>query len=665
MRIVRGFLKGKKLDFLKSPTTRPLRDFVKENIFNIINHSNLINIKLENANVLDLYSGVGSFGIECISQGGKKTTFIKIEEEDIDTLSVYEFFLMDALDVSDGDTSLYKQSSVFRAGSQCDNYITKTMKTKELIQLTIQHKIEASKRKIATFKNISHCDPFTEKYEKAQGVLGIGSACKGILENFNGRLLVVQGKFSGKQTTEVDVVYDESLVSIANFKGKKIDELYYGKLSVSDGGEYIGSFTKSEDDVFSVYNGSYNVKQSLATKALGTFYKGFLKITGADSDEDEVVQTIWWEGKQLTEVKELNDDNKEKIKQDISEAEKSLELVKEASKMEFKGEDSNGIPGKYDFMLVRKETYTSENQSNEAKTFSMLAKLRQEIESTHYDDEEYITCVNQIVKYSEDMGTTLIEPLLWATPLLMSKWGGGSPIEPLVVDILGHVITDHNLEQEQRNKYVLEELKNKCKDYPVRFGIMTGIPGDKKFNGMSIKNGSPVSYWINGQEIVDEVTLREEMRVREYARAAIKYYYKKVSLLLEEEQNWLSVKEEIANREASALYLYAYMMFAVAEKCTSAPVDALQYMPKDMVGFPLKKIDIPASLVHNYIEIGEELDATNIAAQFSDGGGQFEGNADGSWTVVEGGVAYMEGQSVKLNDAHFFIVLPEMLDNGP
>jgi|TARA_B100001093_G_scaffold518207_1_gene602279 16S rRNA (guanine966-N2)-methyltransferase len=77
MRIVRGFLKGKKLDFLKSPTTRPLRDFVKENIFNIINHSNLINIKLENANVLDLYSGVGSFGIECISQGGKKTTFIE------------------------------------------------------------------------------------------------------------------------------------------------------------------------------------------------------------------------------------------------------------------------------------------------------------------------------------------------------------------------------------------------------------------------------------------------------------------------------------------------------------------------------------------------------------------------------------------------------------
>ena len=77
MRIVSGFLKGKKIDFLKSSTTRPLRDFVKENIFNVIKHSNLISVKLENANILDLYSGVGSFGIECISRSAKKATFVE------------------------------------------------------------------------------------------------------------------------------------------------------------------------------------------------------------------------------------------------------------------------------------------------------------------------------------------------------------------------------------------------------------------------------------------------------------------------------------------------------------------------------------------------------------------------------------------------------------
>ena len=38
MRIISGSLKGKKLNFIKSTTTRPLRDYVKENIFNILNH---------------------------------------------------------------------------------------------------------------------------------------------------------------------------------------------------------------------------------------------------------------------------------------------------------------------------------------------------------------------------------------------------------------------------------------------------------------------------------------------------------------------------------------------------------------------------------------------------------------------------------------------------
>ena len=87
MRIVSGFLRGKKLDFLKTNTTRPLRDFVKESTFNVIDHSNLIDISLKNAIILDLYSGVGSFGIECISRGAKKTTFV---ENNTSALAVLE-----------------------------------------------------------------------------------------------------------------------------------------------------------------------------------------------------------------------------------------------------------------------------------------------------------------------------------------------------------------------------------------------------------------------------------------------------------------------------------------------------------------------------------------------------------------------------------------------
>lgn len=77
MRVISGSLKGKSISYLKNLITRPLKDSVKENIFNILNHSNLINVKIKNANVLDLYSGFGSFGIECISRGAKKITFVE------------------------------------------------------------------------------------------------------------------------------------------------------------------------------------------------------------------------------------------------------------------------------------------------------------------------------------------------------------------------------------------------------------------------------------------------------------------------------------------------------------------------------------------------------------------------------------------------------------
>ena len=81
MRIISGFLKGKTINYIKNSKTRPLKDIVRENIFNILNHSNLIKIDLLNSKVLDTYSGVGSFGIECLSRGAKKTTFVESNNE--------------------------------------------------------------------------------------------------------------------------------------------------------------------------------------------------------------------------------------------------------------------------------------------------------------------------------------------------------------------------------------------------------------------------------------------------------------------------------------------------------------------------------------------------------------------------------------------------------
>ena len=85
MRVIGGKLKGKSINFLKSKKTRPLKDSVRENIFNILKHSSQMNITIKNSNILDLYSGVGSFGIECTSRGAKKVTFI---EQDVDASNI-------------------------------------------------------------------------------------------------------------------------------------------------------------------------------------------------------------------------------------------------------------------------------------------------------------------------------------------------------------------------------------------------------------------------------------------------------------------------------------------------------------------------------------------------------------------------------------------------
>ena len=77
MRIISGFFKGKKILQPKDINTRPLKDLTKESIFNILLHSKKFKINFHNSLVLDLFSGVGSFGIECLSRGVKKVIFVE------------------------------------------------------------------------------------------------------------------------------------------------------------------------------------------------------------------------------------------------------------------------------------------------------------------------------------------------------------------------------------------------------------------------------------------------------------------------------------------------------------------------------------------------------------------------------------------------------------
>ena len=84
MRIIGGKLKNKKLHFTENLRTRPLKDSVRENIFNILSHSNNVGVDIKNSEVLDLYAGTGSFGLECISREASRIVFV---ENDLDALT--------------------------------------------------------------------------------------------------------------------------------------------------------------------------------------------------------------------------------------------------------------------------------------------------------------------------------------------------------------------------------------------------------------------------------------------------------------------------------------------------------------------------------------------------------------------------------------------------
>ena len=77
MRIIAGKLRGSTLCMPKNKNIRPLKDMARESIFNLLTHSNKISFQLKHSNVLDLYAGTGSFGLECLSRHAKSVYFVE------------------------------------------------------------------------------------------------------------------------------------------------------------------------------------------------------------------------------------------------------------------------------------------------------------------------------------------------------------------------------------------------------------------------------------------------------------------------------------------------------------------------------------------------------------------------------------------------------------
>ena len=75
MRIITGSAKGKKLVSLEGDATRPTSERIKEAVFSSIQFD------VEGRRVLDLFAGSGQMGLEALSRGAERATFIDLSRE--------------------------------------------------------------------------------------------------------------------------------------------------------------------------------------------------------------------------------------------------------------------------------------------------------------------------------------------------------------------------------------------------------------------------------------------------------------------------------------------------------------------------------------------------------------------------------------------------------
>ena len=170
MRIIGGNLRGKKILAPIDKSTRPLKDMVRESIFNIIEHSKNEFVNLNNAKVLDLFSGTGSFGIECLSRGAEKVIFfenyansIKVLKKNLDLLKLNKYSKIiekDSYNISESQLNLKKFDLIFLDPPFKDKNIyqlVKVIKKSKIINnntLLIIHRNKKFKENISEYLKI-------------------------------------------------------------------------------------------------------------------------------------------------------------------------------------------------------------------------------------------------------------------------------------------------------------------------------------------------------------------------------------------------------------------------------------------------------------------------------------------------------------------------------
>ena len=165
MKIIGGNLRGKKILNPTDKSTRPLKNMVRESIFNIIEHSKNEYVDLNNAKILDLFSGTGSFGIECLSRGAKNVTFfenyinsIKILKKNLDLLNLNKqsnIIEKDAYNINRSQNDLIKYDLIFLDPPFKDNKLNQLIEKIKRIKITSKNTLIIIHRNKKISENIS------------------------------------------------------------------------------------------------------------------------------------------------------------------------------------------------------------------------------------------------------------------------------------------------------------------------------------------------------------------------------------------------------------------------------------------------------------------------------------------------------------------------------
>jgi 16S rRNA (guanine(966)-N(2))-methyltransferase RsmD len=80
VRIIAGAKKGHRIAAPKGLATRPTSDFVRESAFNLIG-------PVDGATVLDVFAGSGALGLEALSRGAARATFVDADRDACRTIN--------------------------------------------------------------------------------------------------------------------------------------------------------------------------------------------------------------------------------------------------------------------------------------------------------------------------------------------------------------------------------------------------------------------------------------------------------------------------------------------------------------------------------------------------------------------------------------------------